>query len=58
MKKNIAGLEISLTKDKKWGVYIILNGFQNDLKVYSRSESVAQQLFDKLHNWLISIPNQ
>ena len=51
-KKCISGIEKSFTKDKKWGVYIILTGFQNDLKVYSRSESVAQNIFDKIHNWL------
>lgn len=56
MKEKISGVEKSFTKDKKWGVYIIVSGFANDVKVYSKSQTTAQQLFDKIHNWLISIP--
>lgn len=54
MKHKIAGVEKSFTKDKKWGVYIIISGFANDLKVYSKSQTTAQQLFDKIHDWLIA----
>lgn len=54
LKKSVAGLEKSFTKDKKWGIYIILFGFTNDLKVYFRSETAAQQFYDKIYNWLIS----
>lgn len=53
MKRNIAGLEISFTNDKKWGVYIVISGFANDLKTYFRSRSAAQQFHDKIQQWLL-----
>lgn len=53
-KKNVAGLEKSFTKDKKWGVYIILFGFQHDIKFYYRSQEKAQEMYDKIFNWLIT----
>jgi len=53
LKKNIAGLEKSFTADKKWGIYIIVSGFTNDVKCYSRSETSAQALYDKIFNWLL-----
>lgn len=56
MKRNIAGLEKSLTKDNKWAVRIIINGFGNDINTYFRSQERAQILFDKIQNWLILIP--
>jgi len=58
MKRSISGVEKSFTKDKKWGVYILVSGFSNDIKVYSKTQTVAQQLFDKIYNWLISIPEK
>lgn len=54
MKANIAGIEKSFTKDKKWGIYIVVNGFANDLKFYYKTQSLAQQAFDKLHQWLLN----
>lgn len=54
IKKNIAGLEKSQTKDKKWKVLIIISGFSNDLKVYFKSHTAAQELFDKLDDWLLN----
>lgn len=56
MKRNIAGIEKSFTKDKKWAIYICINGFANDLKTYFRTQEPAQKLFDKLSQWLITIP--
>lgn len=53
MKRNIAGLELSFTADKKWGVYILVSGFTHDLKTYYRSQSAAQQFHDKIQQWLI-----
>lgn len=52
LKKSISGVEKSITKDKKWGIYIMVDGFANDIKVYFRSQSASQQLFDKVNNWL------
>lgn len=42
LKKNIAGIEKHYTKDEKWAVYIRVNGFANDLRVYYRTEAPAQ----------------
>lgn len=53
-KKNIAGIEKSFTKDKKWGVYIVINGFQNDMRIYSKSQTTASALFDQLQKWLFN----
>lgn len=53
MKRNIAGLELSFTADKKWGVYILVAGFTHDLKTYYRSQSAAQQFHDKIQQWLL-----
>lgn len=54
LKKNISGLEKSQTKDKKWKVLIVISGFANDLKVYFKSQTAAQELFDKLEDWLLN----
>lgn len=52
-KRNVAGVEISwLNHAKRWSVLIIVNGFNNDIKIYFKRESEAQALFDKLHKWL------
>lgn len=52
-KQNVAGLEISwLNHAKKWTVIIIVNGFNNDIKMYFKREGEAQNVFDKLHKWL------
>lgn len=52
-KHNVAGLEISwLNHATKWSVFIIVSGFNNDIKMYFESESEAQNVFDKLHKWL------
>lgn len=51
-KENIAGIEKTLTKYKYWGIYIMVSGFANDMKIFFKRESEAQELFDKLHKWL------
>lgn len=51
-KSSIAGIEKVYTKYKYWGVYIMVNGFANDMKIFFKRESEAQELFDKLHKWL------
>lgn len=53
MKRNIAGLELSFTKDEKWAVYILIAGFANDLKTYYRSQAAAQKFHDKIQQWLL-----
>jgi hypothetical protein len=53
MKRNVAGLEKSFTKDKKWGVYIAISGFEYDLKTYYRTQAAAQEFYDKIHQWLL-----
>lgn len=52
-KQNVAGIEISwLNHATKWSVLIIVNGFNNDIKMYFESEGEAQNVFDRLHKWL------
>lgn len=52
-KERIAGLELQyIAKSKKWGVYILVVGFANDMRVFFKKESEANELFDKLHKWL------
>lgn len=52
-KNNIAGIEKSwLSQAKKWAVYIFVNGFANDMKMYFKRESEAEEVFNKLHKWL------
>lgn len=52
-KSKIAGLELCwLDHAKKWKVLILVNGFQNDIKMYFKREGEAQSVFDKLHKWL------
>jgi hypothetical protein len=52
-RENIAGIEINwLAHAKKWSVLILVNGFQNDIKMYFKREGEAQNVFDKLHKWL------
>lgn len=52
-KQNIAGLEKTFMSDSgKWGIFIMISGFANDIKVFFKKESQAQELFDKLQKWL------
>lgn len=52
-KDKISGIEKSWLKDaKKWGIYILVTGFTNDIKVYLKREREAEEVFDKLHKWL------
>lgn len=54
MKRSIAGLEKSITvSGKRWTVSILVTGFQTDINCYFKKENEAQQLYDKLHEWLI-----
>lgn len=54
LKKYIAGVEKSFTRGGNWIVAIMVNGFGKDINIYSRSETMAQQFFDKINNWLLS----
>lgn len=51
-KSNVAGIEKTYTKYKYWGVYVMISGFANDMKMFFKRESEAQEVFDKLHKWL------
>lgn len=52
-KQNIAGIEKSwVNTAKKWGIYILIDGFTNDIKFYFKRESEAESIFTKLHAWL------
>lgn len=51
VKAHVSGIEKSYTSDKKWGIYIIINGFEKDLKVFFKTQAPAIELFDKLKNW-------
>lgn len=52
-KQHIAGIEKSwLSQAKKWAVYIMVDGFTNDIKMYFKRESEAELVFNKLHKWL------
>lgn len=51
-KQYISGIEKRCTEYRYWGVYIITVGYANDLKLYFKRESEAQEIFDKLHKWL------
>lgn len=52
IKANVCGLEMTITKNGKWGVYIIVNGFANDLRIYFRTKEAAASAHKKIHEWL------
>lgn len=54
LKEKIAGIEQSYTKDSKWGVYILVTGFAQDIKAYFNKRSEAEELFTLVQKWLIS----
>lgn len=54
MKKNIAGIEVVRTKNKKWGLFIMIDGFPNDIKAYFNKRSQAQELYHLIYEWLIA----
>lgn len=41
-----------LPKDKIWTVAIVMWGFSNDLSMYTKRESEAQELYDKIYNYI------
>lgn len=52
-REKIAGIELQyLPNAKKWGVYIMVNGFASDMKLFFKKEADANDMFDKLHAWL------
>lgn len=51
-KENVAGVEKYLTDDGKWGIKISVDGFNNDLKMFFKTEEPAIRLFEKLYSWL------
>src|SRR5690348_13293253 len=53
LKSKISGVEKSFTKNKSWGVFIIVTGFAQDIKIYFKSQTKANDLYDKIVKWLI-----
>lgn len=52
-KERISGLEKSfIPNTNHWGVYILVLGFAQDMKVFFKKESEAAIIFNKLHAWL------
>jgi hypothetical protein len=51
-KQNIAGVELRLTIDLKWGIYIHLDGFATDVRIYFKSKTKAEEMFNKIDEWL------
>ena len=41
-----------LPKEKIWTVQIVMSGFATDLKMYTKRESEAQELYDKLFDYI------
>lgn len=52
-KKFVSGVEKSYTNGKRWLVSIMIVGFGNDIKIYTRTETIAQQFYDRINNWLL-----
>lgn len=53
MRDNIAGVEKQwMPKAKKWGVYIMVNGFASDIKIFFKKESEATELLSTIVQWL------
>jgi hypothetical protein len=41
-----------LSKAKRWAIYVYVNGLGYDIKMYFKKETEAQEIFDKIFNWL------
>lgn len=52
-KDDIAGVEMKLTLDLKWGVYFHPRGFVNDIRIYFKSKTKAEEMRDKILEWLL-----
>lgn len=53
LKNKVSGLQKFYTENKKWAVYIIVEGFGGDIKIYHRTAEVAEKLLNQLKEWLL-----
>lgn len=52
-KEKIAGIEKSfIPNTNHWGVYVMVTGFAQEIRVFFKKENEATVVFDKLHKWL------
>jgi hypothetical protein len=52
-KEHICGLEKSfIANTNHWGVYALVDGFAQEIRVFFKKENEATAVFDKLHKWL------
>ena len=51
-KEFIVGVEVGYSYSKVWFVLIVVNGYSQDVKIYFRTEGVAQDLSNKILEWL------
>lgn len=52
-KDKISGLEKSfISNTNHWGVYTLVTGFAQEIRVFFKKESEATEVFNKLHQWL------
>lgn len=57
LKSSIAGIEKQwIHKSKKWGIYIMINGFGADIKWYYKLEAKANETYKIVQEWLIGTP--
>jgi hypothetical protein len=40
------------SKEKRWAVYVYVNELGYDIQMYFKKETEAQEIFDKIFNWL------
>lgn len=54
LKKSISGIEMCLTDSQiRWKVIIYVEGFSDDIKLYFKNKSLAIQMRNSLHEWLL-----
>jgi len=52
-KDRICGIEKSfIANTNHWGVYVMVDGFAQEIRVFFKKETEATKVFDILHAWL------
>lgn len=52
-KDKISGMEKSfIPRTNHWGVYVLVPGFQEAIRVFFKKEKDADEVFTKIFNWL------
>lgn len=52
-KDKISGMEILYTNNKKWKLSIIINGFTDDIDIYSNSRDIVVEIRDTINQWML-----